>query len=95
MRALRIRESLQRCFKNSPAHCKSNCTGRSMVHPVLRWKEKTRDNPASRRTPARCWPERFDQQGKDLRSVPGAIATGSISQLRFRGSLPGRYRSRY
>jgi len=88
MRALRIRENLQRCFANSSTHCTSNCISRSLAHPVLRWKEMSGDNPASSRTPARCWPERFDQEGTvtvDRMSVPGAVATGSISQLRFRG----------
>jgi RNA polymerase sigma factor (sigma-70 family) len=43
MRALRIRENLQRCFANSPTHCKSNCSSRSLVTPVLRWKEMNGD----------------------------------------------------
>jgi RNA polymerase sigma factor (sigma-70 family) len=71
MRALRIRENLQRCFANSPTHCRSNCSNRSLVNPVLQWKEMSGDNPASRRMPARCWPERFDQEGAGRGKVKG------------------------
>jgi DNA-directed RNA polymerase specialized sigma24 family protein len=70
MRALRIRENLQRCFSNSPTHCKSNCTSRSLVRDCERRATRSGLNPSH------DW---------DLMSVPGAVATGSISQLRFRG----------
>jgi len=71
MRALRIRENLQRCFANSPAHCKSNCSSRSLAHPVLQSKEMNGDNPASRRMPARSWPERFAQERTGRGKVKG------------------------
>ena len=44
MRALRIRENLQRCFENCQTHCNSNCTNRFLVNPVSRRKETNGDN---------------------------------------------------